>query len=74
MKVLKPDYYDRFQCIAAACPDSCCKEWEVDIDADSAAFYRSLPGELGDSLRAVLRDEDGSTCMTITNRRCPMWR
>lgn len=74
MNIFKPDYYDRFQCIAAACPDSCCKEWEVDIDAETAAFYRSLSGDLGDRLRSVLRDEDGNTCMTIVNRRCPMWR
>ena len=74
MKIFKPDYYDRFRCIAQDCPDSCCKEWEVDVDPESAAFYRALPGELGDRLRSVLRDTDDGTCMTITDRRCPIWR
>ena len=74
MEVLMPSYYKDFQCIAGACPDSCCKEWAVDVDNRSAAYYRSLPGELGDRLRAVLKDEDGSTVMTITDGRCPMWR
>ncbi len=74
MKILKPDYYDRFLCIAAACPDSCCKEWEVDIDADTAAFYRGLSGDLGECLRSVLRDTEEGACMTITEGRCPMWR
>ena len=74
MIITKPAYYDRFRCIAGACPDSCCKEWGVQVDADSAAFYRSLPGPLGDRLRQVLRDEDGETVMTIENHRCPMWR
>ena len=74
MKIRKPAYFDTFRCIAGACPDSCCKEWDVLVDEDSAAFYRALPGELGDRLRAVLKDEDGETVMTIIDRRCPMWR
>ena len=74
MKITKPAYFDTFRCIAGACPDSCCKEWDVLVDPDAAAFYRALPGELGDRLRAVLKDEDGDTVMTIIDRRCPMWR
>ena len=46
----------------------------MDVDPESAAFYRSLPGDLGDRLRSVLKDEDGSTVMTIEDGRCPMWR
>ena len=74
MKIRKPAYFDTFRCIAGACPDSCCKEWDVLVDEDSAAFYRALPGDLGDRLRAVLKEEDGDTVMTIIDRRCPMWR
>ncbi len=74
MDVFYPKYYEQFSCIASACPDSCCKEWSVDVDAQSAAFYRSLSGSLGDRLRQVLRDTDDGTVMTIENGRCPMWR
>ena len=74
MLTFKPDYFDRFRCIADKCPDSCCKEWEVQVDDDTAAYYRSLPGCLGDRLREVLRTEDGETVMTILDGRCPMWR
>ena len=74
MELRKSTYFDDFRCIASACPDSCCKEWDVQVDAQSAAFYRGLPGPLGDRLRQVLRDEDGETAMTIENDRCPMWR
>lgn len=56
MELITPEYYNRFCCIAAACPDSCCKEWAVDVDETSAARYRVLPGDLGDRLRAVLQD------------------
>ncbi len=74
MQIIKSSYFNRFRCIADKCPDSCCKEWDVQVDAASAAFYRQLPGDLGDRLRQVLKDEDGQTYMTIENRRCPMWR
>lgn len=75
MEIRYPKYYSHFSCIASACPDSCCKEWEVDVDPETAALYRSLPGELGERLRGVLRDsENGWAAMTITDRRCPMWR
>ena len=74
MEVYFPPYYHGFRCIAGACPDSCCKEWDVQVDPASAARYRSLPGALGDRLRQVLRDKDGDTVMTIVDGRCPMWR
>jgi len=74
MLITKPEYFDRFHCIADRCPDSCCKEWDVQVDPESAASYRSLSGPLGDRLREVLRDEDGETVMTIIDGRCPMWR
>ena len=74
MNVTKPSYYDDFRCIAGRCPDSCCKEWDVDVDEEAAALYRSLPGPLGDRLRQVLKDTDGGTVMTIQDGRCPMWR
>ena len=75
MNLFYPDYYDRFACIAGSCPDSCCKEWDVTVDAASAARYRALEGSLGHDLRRVLVDEDGETIMRQTaDRRCPMWR
>ena len=74
MLITKPSYYDTFRCIAGACPDSCCKEWDVQVDASSAAAYRNLSGPLGDRLREVLQDVDGETVMTILDGRCPMWR
>ena len=76
MEIRYPHYYKDFSCIASRCPDSCCREWEVDVDPDAAELYRSLSGELGDKLRSVLRDgEDGWASMAITpDRRCPMWR
>ena len=74
MRITKPSYFDSFQCLAGICPDSCCKEWDVQVDDTSAALYRSLPGPLGDRLRQVMYTEDSEVYMAIENRRCPMWR
>ena len=75
MDIYIPEYYHAFHCIAASCPDSCCKEWAVDVDPEAAAYYSHLPGPLGDRLRSVLQmDDDGSAVMAIENGRCPMWR
>ncbi len=74
MKEVKSSYYDSFRCLAAACPDSCCQEWDVQVDGESAARYLTLPGPLGDRLRDKLKREDGEYYLQITDRRCPMWR
>lgn len=74
MLIRYPQYYDVFRCVASDCPDSCCKEWTVDVDVEAADYYRALEGELGDRLRAVLRDTADGTVMEIENGRCPMWR
>ena len=70
MKLTKPDYFDTFRCLADSCPDSCCQEWEVQVDEASARRYRALPGPLGDRLRQVLKEEDGETVMAIEQGRC----
>ena len=74
MIVSRPAYYDRFQCLASACPDSCCREWSVQVDGEAEALYRRLPGPLGEKLRSVLIREDGETVFAVENGRCPMWR
>ena len=74
MRIRKPSFYDDFRCIAAQCPDSCCKEWDVAVDGEKAALYRSLPGELGDRLRFFLKEDAGVTYLTLEDGRCPMWR
>lgn len=75
MQIIKPNYYDTFQCLASACPDSCCKEWAVQVDPESVARYRELPGALGDYLRSVMTEEDGDTVLTLSpDGHCPMWQ
>ena len=70
-----PQYFHTFRCIASACSDSCCKEWDVLVDDDAAAQYLAMDGALGDDLRSCLyQDEAGDWYMRILEGRCPMWR
>ena len=70
MKIVKPDYYDSFRCIADKCRHSCCIGWEIDIDEDTLDLYENIPGEFGDRLRQGI--EYGETACFNTNEcgRC----
>ena len=50
MKFIKPNFYDAFHCTAAACSDTCCAGWEIDVDPDTVEYYENLEGELGERL------------------------
>ena len=54
MKFIKPNFYDAFHCTAAACSDTCCAGWEIDVDPDTVEYYENLEGELGDRLREAV--------------------
>ena len=67
-----PDYYEQFRCLAGACPHTCCEKWEVVLDEDTAALYKTVPGPLGNKLRAAMReDEEGDLCFPLNGDRCP---
>ena len=74
MELIYPQYYEKFHCIAGACPDSCCREWDVEVDEQSAERYRALEGSLGEILRANLYEEDGHTYLGFPDGHCPLQR
>ena len=72
MSVWYPSFYPAFRCRADRCRHSCCRGWEIDVDEDSAALYRELPGELGNALRETLfSDEEGWHFRLDEEERCP---
>ena len=72
MKLIAPDYYRDFRCIAGACRHSCCIGWEIDIDDDSLARFKALPGEVGNIVRSrITYGEDGACFRLEENGRCP---
>ena len=72
MSTWYPSFYPAFRCRADRCRHSCCRGWEIDVDEQSAARYRKLPGELGDELRrALFADEEGWHFRLDGEERCP---
>ena len=72
MELSAPKYYSKFQCVADRCTHSCCVGWEIDIDAATLAYYRSLPDELGAAIcKGIAEDEAGAHFALCANGRCP---
>lgn len=72
MKIRVPDYYEKFHCLARACPHTCCAKWEVVLDDETVREYQRVPGEFGERLRKAMQlDEDGDTCFLLDGDRCP---
>lgn len=46
----KPYFFDEFRCKADKCTDTCCAGWEVDIDNESYAKYKTVSGEFSKRL------------------------
>lgn len=69
-----PDYYEEFSCIASQCKDSCCAGWEIDIDEESYAYYRSCEDSFGERLRdSMYIAEDGGYRFKLKgHKRCAM--
>lgn len=75
MRTIVPSYYHQFCCIAGACRHSCCIGWEIDIDEETLAQYRTLPGALGEQLRDGIEETaDGAHFRLGEDERCPMLR
>ena len=78
MKVLKPFYYDEFNCIAGECIDSCCIGWKIDIDKKSYNKYKKIKGAFGKKLNdSITRNRTSNNefrygKMKLENKRCVM--
>ncbi len=74
MKLIAPEGYQDFTCIAGACRHTCCKGWEIDIDDAAAQRYKALPGEAGRNLRQWMEeDENGQHFRLLGDEeRCPL--
>lgn len=72
MKIIAPDYYREFRCIADKCRHSCCIGWEIDIDPDTRAEYRRVAGAFGTRLNECIEDGEVSCFRLGADERCPM--
>lgn len=71
-----PDFAPDFFCKANLCQHSCCRGWEIDIDAAAAEWYQLLDGKIGAELRKnIVQAEDGTYSFRLTkDERCPFLR
>ena len=65
-----------FACLAADCPMTCCKNWNILYDADSYRRAVTLKGSLGDRLRlfSSYDRELGAYSIRTVFGRCPHYR
>ncbi|MBQ1389337.1 MAG: flagellin lysine-N-methylase [Clostridia bacterium] len=77
MKNFYPAFYSQFKCIANKCEDSCCKDWDIDVDSETEQYYNSVSGELGDKIRRLTVTDKYGERVFINNTecgvRCPFW-
>ena len=74
MKDIYPVFYKSFKCIANLCEDSCCKDWDIDVDSETERFYNTVKSPLGDKIRSLTyTDEYGERVFKSSDGRCPFW-
>ena len=66
MKIIKPDYYDEFMCIAGECPFNCCHDWKITVDKDTKKKWHSLAINTNNVL-----EEDSDSIRLKPNGDCP---
>lgn len=73
MKLIAPDYFEKFKCLADKCVHTCCKGWEIDIDEKTMSFYETVEGKLGERLKKGIEKDEFGTPHFVLDRdeRCP---
>ena len=80
MKLIAPDYYTDFRCIADKCRHNCCIGWEIDIDEYTRSYYEEIisakPAEIPSSFinrlsEGISYSDDAAYFRLAENERCP---
>lgn len=82
MLYVRPDYYDKFKCIAEQCEATCCAGWQIVIDEESIFRYQTETGDYGEELRKRIEWDEGvflqdscKRCAFLTgNNLCEMYQ
>lgn len=64
-----PDYYEKFQCTAGDCKDTCCAGWQIVIDKESMEKYKKIKGDYLWKVMACVDWETG-TFRQDNEKRC----
>ena len=77
MRRVRPDYYEKFQCIADRCTITCCQEWKIGVDNETNRKWKKLlpPDTVVDkkkNLSAYTVKKDGMRVIALDGKhRCP---
>lgn len=77
MADIRPVYMDTFQCIGPECEFSCCRYWDIAVDANSAKRYRRGKTEANGHVvsEVIQRTAKGTLTMVMTEaNECPILR
>lgn len=69
MQYRTASFYKEFRCIGGICEDSCCENWEIDLDDASLKNYMKQKGDFGKRLKNNTRVKDKQFILNGT--RCP---
>ena len=69
MKYRTTSFYKEFHCIGGICEDSCCENWEIDLDEASLKRYMKEKGEFGKRLKENTKVKEKQFILNGT--RCP---
>ncbi|MBN1054084.1 flagellar protein FliB [Clostridium botulinum] len=71
MRIIVPDYYKDFKCIASECEDTCCAGWEIVIDDETYEYYKTVNDKFGDRFKnEIVTDEDGENIFVLKGDNC----
>lgn len=69
--IVFPNFYKSFKCKAERCEHTCCKGWEIDVDADTVEYYKSIQTDFGKRLvSSMYSDEEGYHFKLDEDERC----
>lgn len=75
MRRVRPDYYEKFQCIADRCTITCCQEWKIGVDNETNRKWKKLlpPDTVVDkkkNLSAYTVKKDGMRVIALDEKHC----
>lgn len=69
--MIKPSFYDNFECKADKCTDTCCAGWEIEIDDISMQKYKNIKSDFAKKLHESIEYVDSQPCFRRDkNDRC----
>lgn len=70
-KIMKPEYYDKFRCIADECSFTCCQEWNIAVDKDTHHRWQNYTFD-GKKLNSYTKLKEGMHAIRLNEaHKCP---